>query len=250
MALHPKTDIYHDIAVEVYRKNIKIIIFVALLTTIVETVFDALGNISAIFTLLRIIVTAPLLICTYNIYIRALKGERMSADYVFTWLTKPDRIVKGVKSELAVMFRLIGWYILYIVTAALSSLFGILAYAIIIGGLILLYYKSLQYNGIFYECAAYPEYEVSVCVDDGLDQMKYNMNEYVSLWCLKCLPLTLLTTFLNIVFKDSSLSIIMSLAGNLLLQLWVLPRFHLEGIMVYDSRYAGNLEEPVDEFNF
>ena len=70
---------YRDRASEIYRENRNIILILAFLNTALVTLFDILkadGFISSLLVIIvKLAVTAPLPMCTYHVYTRAIQGK-------------------------------------------------------------------------------------------------------------------------------------------------------------------------------
>lgn len=231
---------YRDRASEIYRENRNIILILAFLNTALVTLFDILktdGFISSLLVIIvKLAVAAPLPMCTYHIYTRAILGKQTGADFIFSWLTNGKLIVHGIKVQLSLAIRLIGWIIIYFIIAIASTLFGVLGSLVgTIGGLVLIYYKELQYTGALYECAADPNYPVGAAFDDGIEKMKYCFKDYVSLWFGLCLPFIVIFAILKNVFDPSDVGIIVDLIGNIILSFFIYPRFHITGILLYNN---------------
>ncbi|MBQ6867871.1 MAG: hypothetical protein IJO16_04265 [Clostridia bacterium] len=231
---------YRDKASEIYKANRKIIFILAFLDTVLVSLFDILkadGFISNLLVIIvKLAVTAPLPMCTYHVYTRAILGKQTGADFIFSWLTNGKLIVHGIKVQLSLAIRLIGWIIIYFIIAIASTLFGVLGSLVgTIGGLILIYYKELQYEGALYECAADPNYPVSAAFDDGIEKMKYCFKDYVSLWLGMCLPFMVIFSLLTSIFETSAIGITVNALGNAILNFFILPRFHITGILLYNN---------------
>ncbi|MBQ6934666.1 MAG: hypothetical protein IJN37_09805 [Clostridia bacterium] len=253
MALNPKTNVYTQRASAIYKENIKIIFLLAALTAVLEIVFDALGNnsdgiVGLIIMIVRIIVTAPLLICTYHVYTRAINGKSTSADFVFTWLTNISRIKNGAEAEIRITIKAIGWYIVYAVIVVFSAFLGPLSFIGIAGGFIFLTYMLLRYNGALYECAANPDCDVKQMVEFGIDKLKVCMGEYVNLWLASALPAILIITVLEMFLAQSWIVHIIRILSFIVIDLFILPRFHIAGIMLYNDGYMVPVTQAREDF--
>ena len=231
---------YRDRASEIYRENRNIILILAFLNTALVTLFDILkanGFISSLLVIIvKLAVTAPLPMCTYHVYTRAIQGKTPESGFIFSWLTNGKLILHGIKVQLLLTIKLIGWVIVYLLILFASAFFGVLGALFgTIGGLVLIYYKELQYNGALYECAADPNYPVGAAFDDGIEKMKYCFKDYVSLWFGLCLPCIVIFAILKNVFDPSDVGIIVDLIGNIILSFFIYPRFHITGILLYNN---------------
>ncbi|MBR4878612.1 MAG: hypothetical protein IKU13_02115 [Clostridia bacterium] len=245
-----RIDNYRDRASEIYRENRNIILLLAILTTVFNTFFDALdpqGFLGIAVIILQIIVTAPLLMCTYHVYTRVIQKKTTDSNFIFSWLTDGKFIIHGIKVQFLLMIKLIGWYILYFLIVIMSALLGSLGVIIgTVAGLVLICYKQLQYNGALYECAADPYYYVGAAFDDGIEKMKYCFKDYVSLWMSMCLPLIVVFGILNAIFEASSIAVVISFFSNIILNFFIYPRFHITGILLYNN---GNFNHVKDVDN-
>lgn len=253
MALNPKTSSYRDRASVIYKEHFSIIVVIAAITAIVEYLFGILdanskGIVNFVVLMANVVVTAPLFICSYHIYIRAIRGEKTETGFVMSWITNPSRIIQGVNIEFKVIVRAIGWYIIYALIVVASAFLGMFSVIGIIAGAIFIAYVLLRYNGAFYECAAHPDEDVGETFRFGVEKLKGCMKEYVNLWLVSALPAVLIITVLETFLAHSWIFNIVNLAGVIILDFYILPRFHIAGIMLYNDGYMTPASQSKENF--
>ena len=234
---------------EVYRKNTKIIILMALLSTALNTIFHILGENSSgisglIITLLEIVMTAPLLICSYNVYYRCIKGEETNLDYVFSWITNGVRIEQGVRIEVKLIIKAIKWYVIYAVICVASIILGPLMGLGIVAGAIFLAYMLLRYDGALYECAGNPDLDVNQMIDFGIEKLNVRMSDYISLWLKMVLPFTIVVAVIEFALSNAFLAII----ASALVEMFIMPKFRIAGIMLHNDTINDSVDKLTEEF--
>lgn len=185
----------------IWKNNIGLIAFIGLITAIFQSVvsvtsiitFEAMDSNLSI-GLLSFFITAPLTICTYNIFSLLIRGNlKVKKSYLFEWLGDFKLVWHSVKTQIMFGIKMLPWLFLFSFLGGFLSfgladlsqslnlsdkMFLTLNIVILIICTLLILYEALRYLGGVFECSAIPTKIITPTFYIGMIKMKYNLKDF------------------------------------------------------------------------